>query len=171
MLHIFCLNSLLSLPLQPWSIFDASSGSTQYTVKGDLSLMTSRLQKPKGTMNENSSQVGKSWISELLFGCWNFVRLSQLLTLTVDAFYLQLWHSFDDANGIVCAQPRIDDHSNTASISLSTSNPFMCSIVLKVYLFPPFLHGINNPALSIFSFHVGILWRWFPHSIDGWIDT
>ncbi|PWZ57610.1 putative ADP-ribosylation factor GTPase-activating protein AGD14 [Zea mays] len=90
--------SLDTCSSEPWSIFDASSGSTQYTVKGDLSLMTSRLQKPKGTMNENSSQ---------------------------------LWHSFDDANGIVCAQPRIDDHSNTASISLSTSNPFMCSIVLK----------------------------------------
>lgn len=90
--------SLDTCSSEPWSIFDASSGSTQYTVKGDLSLMTSRLQEPKGTMNENSSQ---------------------------------LWHSFDDANGIVCAQPRIDDHSNTASISLSTSNPFMCSIVLK----------------------------------------
>lgn len=90
--------SLDTCSSEPWSIFDASSGSTQYTVKGDLSLMTSRLQEPKGTMNENSSQ---------------------------------LWHSFDDANGIVCAQPRIDDHSNTASISLSTSNPFVCSIVLK----------------------------------------
>jgi len=81
-----------------------------------------------------------------------------LLTLTVVVIYLQLWHSFDDVNEVICAKPRIEDHSNVVSISLSTSNPFMCSVVSKVYLFPlPFLYGINNPALRIFSFHVGIL--------------
>lgn len=72
--------------------------------------------------------------------------------------HLQPWHSFDDVNGVVCAQPQIDEHSNVVSISISTNNPFMCSVASKVYLFPlPFLYGINNPVLRIFSFHVGIL--------------
>ena len=52
-----CFNCYLSL--QPWSTFDASSASTQYTVKGDLSLMTSTLQEPKRPIDRNCSQVGK----------------------------------------------------------------------------------------------------------------
>ncbi|XP_066351529.1 probable ADP-ribosylation factor GTPase-activating protein AGD14 isoform X2 [Miscanthus floridulus] len=44
---------------QPWSTFDASS--TQYTVKGDLSLMTSRLQEPKRPIDRNSSQLWHSF--------------------------------------------------------------------------------------------------------------
>lgn len=88
---------------QPWSVFDASSASTQYTAEGDISLMTSKLQVPKGLVDDNVSQ---------------------------------LWHSFDDVNGVVShdqhyAQPRIDDHRNVVNISLSTSNPFMCSVVSK----------------------------------------
>ncbi|CAN6289590.1 unnamed protein product [Urochloa humidicola] len=86
---------------QAWSAFDASNTSTQRTVEGDLSLMTSKLQDPKGLMDESSSQ---------------------------------LWHSFDDVNGPIpqlCAQTRIDEHKNVVNISLSTSNPFMCSVASK----------------------------------------
>ncbi|CAD6203437.1 unnamed protein product [Miscanthus lutarioriparius] len=49
----------------------------------------------------------------------------------IDRNSSQLWHSFDDVNEVICAKPRIEDHSNVVSISLSTSNPFMCSVVSK----------------------------------------
>ncbi|CAL4930753.1 unnamed protein product [Urochloa decumbens] len=84
-----------------WSPFDTSNTSTQHTVEGNLSLMTSTLQDPKGPMDENSSQ---------------------------------LWHSFDDVNEAVpqlCAQTQTDEHKNVVNISLSTSNPFMCSVASK----------------------------------------
>ncbi|CAN6301070.1 unnamed protein product [Urochloa humidicola] len=86
---------------QAWTAFDASNTSNQQIVEGDLSSMTSKLQDPKGLMDENSSE---------------------------------LWHSFDDVNESVpqlCAQNQIDKHKNVVNISLSTSNPFMCSVASK----------------------------------------
>lgn len=59
-LQILCLNFQLSVLHQPWSVFDASSAGTQYTAGGDLSLMISKLQVPKGLVDENVSQVVKS---------------------------------------------------------------------------------------------------------------
>ena len=60
MLQILCLNFQPFLLHQPWSVFDASSASTQYTAEGDISLMTSKLQVPKGLVDDNVSQVVKS---------------------------------------------------------------------------------------------------------------
>ncbi|OEL28250.1 hypothetical protein BAE44_0010730, partial [Dichanthelium oligosanthes] len=128
---------------QPWSVFDASSTSTQYTVKGDISLVSSKLQDPKVPMDENSSQ---------------------------------LWHSFDDVNGAVshdqiCAQPQIVEHRNVVNISLSTSNPFMCSVASK--------EGTSteqmplNPFDLPFDTHSGTpdLVMLFLPSIDGFMDV
>lgn len=87
----------------PWNVFDATSGRTQYTAQGDLSLMTCKVQEAKIPTDENSSQ---------------------------------LWHSFDDgaagavAHGPFSAELKIDEQKNV-DISLSTSNPFMCSVMSK----------------------------------------
>ncbi|XP_062211093.1 probable ADP-ribosylation factor GTPase-activating protein AGD14 isoform X2 [Phragmites australis] len=99
----FTATSLDTRSSQAWSVFDATNGSTQYTLPGDLSQMTTKSQEPKGPMDENGSQ---------------------------------LWHSFDDVNGVVahyppCAQPRSDEHKNAVNFSLSTSNPFTCSVASK----------------------------------------
>lgn len=88
---------------QPWSAFDATSGNTQQAAPGDLSLMSSNPQEPKGPMDGNSSQI---------------------------------WHSFDNISGIMghnllSAQPQTNKHENVDNVSLTTSNPFTCSIVSK----------------------------------------
>ncbi|PAN49897.1 hypothetical protein PAHAL_9G483100 [Panicum hallii] len=61
---------------------------------------------------------------------------NQSTTTSPDTGSSQLWHSFDDVDGVVShdqcyAQPQNDDHRNVVNISLSTSNPFMCSVVSK----------------------------------------
>jgi hypothetical protein len=45
---------------QPWSIYHATSGSTQATFLEDISSMTSKSQEPKGTIDRNTLQVRKS---------------------------------------------------------------------------------------------------------------
>ncbi|CAL4922420.1 unnamed protein product [Urochloa decumbens] len=88
---------------QPWSAFDASSTSTQYNVEGDISLMTSKLQDPKGPINENNPQLWHSF--DDVNGAVSHDQL--------------------------CAQPLVDEHRNVVSISLPTRNPFMCSVASK----------------------------------------
>ncbi|KAM0857240.1 hypothetical protein ACQ4PT_048588 [Festuca glaucescens] len=46
----------------------------------------------------------------------------------------QLWHSFDDATGVMIndhstAGPLCNEHQNVVNVSLGTSNPFTCSVV------------------------------------------
>jgi hypothetical protein len=61
------LNFQLSLLHHPWSVFNASSASTQYTAEGDLSLMTSKLQVPKGLVDENVSQMLNHEFHEVIY--------------------------------------------------------------------------------------------------------
>ncbi|KAM0875268.1 hypothetical protein ACQ4PT_036951 [Festuca glaucescens] len=49
----------------------------------------------------------------------------------------QLWHSFDDATGVMIndhstAGPLWNEHQNVVNVSLGTSNPFTCSVVSEV---------------------------------------
>ncbi|KAJ1297356.1 hypothetical protein BS78_01G369200 [Paspalum vaginatum] len=82
---------------QPWRVFYATSGSTQYTAQGDLSLMTSEVQEPKIQMDKKCSQLWHSFD-----GVKGVVSHYPL-----------------------CAEPQIDEQKNAVDISLSTSNPFM----------------------------------------------
>ncbi|RCV45028.1 hypothetical protein SETIT_9G420400v2 [Setaria italica] len=109
---------------QPWSAFDASSTSTQYTVKGDLSL-----QGSKGPVDENSSQ---------------------------------LWHSFDDVNGAVshdqlCAQRRIDEHSNVGSQDDDPAQVFMDGLSPNTLLSAsaePSLEGASTEQMPLNPFEL-----------------
>ncbi|XP_047072294.1 probable ADP-ribosylation factor GTPase-activating protein AGD14 [Lolium rigidum] len=51
-----------------------------------------------------------------------------------DSSCSQLWHSFDDATGVMIndhstAGPLCNEHQNVVNVSLGTSNPFTCSVV------------------------------------------
>ncbi|KAL6644990.1 hypothetical protein ACP70R_016598 [Stipagrostis hirtigluma subsp. patula] len=81
---------------QTWSVFEATSGSSSTQNAEDLSLMTSKLQEPKGLMDGNSSQL---WHS--------FDDISGAI-----------------APAPPCVQPQSDERNNIVNISLSTSNPF-----------------------------------------------
>lgn len=59
--------------------------------------------------------------------------------LVVSLVFLQLWHSFDDASETMTlnlsnAQLQTNEHKNVDNNSLTTSNPFTCSITSKVPL-------------------------------------
>uniref|UniRef100_A0A0A8Y923 Arf-GAP domain-containing protein n=1 Tax=Arundo donax TaxID=35708 RepID=A0A0A8Y923_ARUDO len=88
---------------QPWSVFYATSGSSQSPLLGDLSLMTSRLQEPKRPMDGNSSQLWHSFDD-------------------VNGFV---------AHDPPSAQLQNDEHRSVVNISPSTSNPFTCSVASK----------------------------------------
>lgn len=56
--------------------------------------------------------------------------------LVVSLVFLQLWHSFDDASETMTlnlsnAQLQTNEHKNVDNNSLTTSNPFTCSITSK----------------------------------------
>ncbi|WVZ56758.1 hypothetical protein U9M48_007246 [Paspalum notatum var. saurae] len=88
---------------EPWRVFDATSGSTQYTAQGDVSLMTSEVQEPKIQMDKNSS---------LLWHSFDGVN-------GVVSHYP------------LCAEPQTDEQKSLVDISLLTSNPFIGSVMLK----------------------------------------
>uniref|UniRef100_A0A0A9DB93 Arf-GAP domain-containing protein n=1 Tax=Arundo donax TaxID=35708 RepID=A0A0A9DB93_ARUDO len=84
----------------PWSVFDATSGSSQSNFLGDRSLTTSKSQESKGPMDGNSSLV---WHS--------FDDVNGVL-----------------AHDPPSAQLQNDEHRSVVNISPSASNPFACSV-------------------------------------------
>ena len=83
----------------------------------------------------------------LLIMCFNCLSRASSHFLVV---YLQLWHSFDDATGIISndhsgAEPLSNELTNVVDV---TNNPFSCPISSKVAFFPVkfCMWFINNTA-------------------------
>lgn len=85
-----------------------------------------------------------------VFNCFSRNFISSLV-------YLQIWHSFDNISGIMghnllSAQPQTNKHENVDNVSLTTSNPFTCSIVSKVTCFPLQFYVVSKQTNIIIIF-------------------
>jgi len=116
--------------------FESNAELTWFQSSKDDTSVTSQNQSTATSLDTGSSQPWSTFDASSASTQYTVKGDLSLMTSTlqepkrpIDRNCSQLWHSFDDANEVVCAKPRIEDHSNVVSISLSTSNPFMCSVV------------------------------------------
>ncbi|KAG0551313.1 hypothetical protein BDA96_01G412600 [Sorghum bicolor] len=112
--------------------FESNAELTWFQSSKDDTSVTSQNQSTATSLDTGSSQPWSTFDASSASTQYTVKGDLSLMTSTlqepkrpIDRNCSQLWHSFDDANEVVCAKPRIEDHSNVESYDDDSQKVFM----------------------------------------------